>query len=262
MTDFIYSRTAYGSLEPIPGDLDILVAGTACVDFSSMNNKRKLLSEEGESSSTFNALLRYARKYRPRLVVVENVSKAPWEKFIEVWADIDYHAAHVILDSKQYYIPQTRTRGYMIAYDKTSLDGATPGAADTSGLAELGSSYMSHMQKLARQASSPAGMFLLPETDRRLEQIRKDLATRLEVSTSRAEVNWDKYQIRHAGFRVQEGLGDQRPISRSQAGILGVTPPDFYWCSWFKTQVERVWETVDMKFLEGVTRDIDLNHKE
>lgn len=226
-----------------------------------MNNKRKLLSEEGESSSTFNALLRYARKYRPRLVVVENVSKAPWEKFGEVWAEIDYRAAHVILDSKQYYIPQTRTRGYMIAIDTNRLDGTTPAAAHLS-LDELGSSFKSRMQKFARKASSPAGKFLLPENDRRLEQIRKDLATRLEANTSRAEVNWDKYQIRHADFRAQEGLGDQRPISRSQAGILGVTPPDFYWRSWFKTQVERVWETVDMKFLEGVTRDIDFNHKE
>ncbi|KAF3392836.1 hypothetical protein F1880_008744 [Penicillium rolfsii] len=255
------ARTAYGSLESVPGDLDILIAGTACVDFSSMNNKRKLLSEEGESSSTFNALLRYARKYRPRLIVMENVSKAPWENFIEIWAEIDYHAAHVILDSKNYYIPQTRTRGYLIAIDKHPLDGASIGGAEIS-LDELGSQFKDLMKKFARKASSPAGVFLLPENDRRLEQIHKDLSTRLEASSSRAEVNWDRYQIRHAEFRVQAEIGDQRPISRSQAGILGVQPPDFYWRSWFNAQVERVWETIDMKFLECITRGIDFNYKE
>ncbi|EPS29387.1 hypothetical protein PDE_04336 [Penicillium oxalicum 114-2] len=254
------AHTAYGALVSIPGDIDLLLAGTACVDFSTINNKRKLLSEEGESSSTFNALLRYAKKYRPRIVILENVSTAPWDKFADVWTDIDYCAAYVKVDSKSYYLPQTRMRGYLIAIDKRRLDGI---ASDEQGSdsTKMSERFSALMTKFVRQASSPAGMFLLPENDRRLEQVRKDIATRVEAGT-RSDIRWERYQVRHTKFREERELGDQRPISRSQPGGFGSTPPDHYWRTWFAMQPERVWETLDMKFLQLISQDIDFNFKE
>ncbi|KAJ5151239.1 uncharacterized protein N7482_010491 [Penicillium canariense] len=255
------ARTAYGSLEPIPGDLDILIAGTACVDFSILNNKQKLLEDCGESGSTFNGLLRYAKRYRPRLILLENVCTAPWDEFAKIWAAAGYLAVHQIIDSKEYYIPQTRRRGYMVAMDTHRLDTAMIGQALPS-VNELGSSFRSLMQKFIRRASSPAGMFLLPEDDRRLEQIQKDLATRLAAKASRVGSNWDKFQLRHENLRAKEKLGGQRPISRSQAGGMVSMPPDFYWRSFFVSQTERVWESLDINFLMGVAHGIDTNYKE
>ena len=191
---------------------------------------------------------------------MENVSTAPWDKFADVWTDIDYCAAYVKVDSKSYYLPQTRMRGYLIAIDKRRLDGI---ASDEQGSdsTKMSERFSALMTKFVRQASSPAGMFLLPENDRRLEQVRKDIATRVEAGT-RSDIRWERYQVRHTKFREERELGDQRPISRSQPGGFGSTPPDHYWRTWFAMQPERVWETLDMKFLQLISQDIDFNFKE
>ena len=46
--------TAYGALHPVPHDnIDLLVAGTSCVDYSNLNNAKKEMEQQGESGSTF-----------------------------------------------------------------------------------------------------------------------------------------------------------------------------------------------------------------
>jgi hypothetical protein len=39
-------------------------------------------------------------------------------------------------------------------------------------------------------------------------------------------------------------------------------PPDFFWPHFFKAQVERVWETLDIKFLVNLLKGVDMNFKE
>lgn len=48
------ASTVYGSGREVPRELDILVAGFSCVDFSRLNKNRKELGEGGESSQTFD----------------------------------------------------------------------------------------------------------------------------------------------------------------------------------------------------------------
>ena len=48
--------TVYGAPREVPLDLDILVAGFACVDFSTLNKKRKTIDDEGESENTLTVL--------------------------------------------------------------------------------------------------------------------------------------------------------------------------------------------------------------
>lgn len=232
-----------------------MIAGTACVDFSLLNDKRKTLEESGESGSTFHALLEYAARYRPRLVIMENVRGAPWAKFAECWKKIEYDAFELHIDSKKYYIPQTRIRGYMVCVDKRLLK-------NDAGDKSLGRRVSGLVEAFARKASSPAGMFLLGEDDRRLEQIVKDLSTRLDANSSRAEISWERCKVRHEKHRRTNEVGDQRPISRSQGGGLNCQPPDFYWRPYFTAQVERVWETLDIKYLINMTRGVDMNFKE
>ncbi|KAJ5657749.1 C-5 cytosine methyltransferase [Penicillium longicatenatum] len=250
------AQTAYGSLALIPGDPDILIAGTACVDFSLLNNNKEAQKEKGESAATFNALLEYCDKYRPRLVICENIKGAPWESFVAAWSGVGYTAAYTIVDSKKFYIPQTRERGYLIAVDDRRLE--IPDS-DHSTITSLAISLVS---KFTRPCSSPTSSFLLGADDRRLEQIEKDLSTRLDATSARAEVPWEKYKIRHQECRDSISAGDQRPISRSKAGGVTCTGPDFYWHRWLKVQVERIWETLDIKFLVGLTNGHDYNYKE
>lgn len=48
------ATTAYGAIRDVPLDVDVLIAGTSCVDYSNLNNSKKELDELGESGQTFH----------------------------------------------------------------------------------------------------------------------------------------------------------------------------------------------------------------
>lgn len=257
-TNLTCSQTAYGASEQVPGGLDMMIAGTACVDFSMLNSKKAQQEDDGESMNTFNGLVRYVDRQRPRILVLENVRSAPWPKFAEVLRDVGYFSTVVKVDTKDYYIPQTRQRSYMIAFDSRVL-----GYMTNAGKAKM----LTHAEKLVtkfrRSASSPAGMFCLGEEDTRREQIDRDLSTRLEASVSRAEVDWTRYQQRHRDYRSAQMIGNYRPISRSLDGGVTCHPPEFYLHPWFDAQVERIWDTLDIKQLIAIGKgNYDINYKE
>ncbi|RAK96334.1 putative SNF2 family helicase [Aspergillus ibericus CBS 121593] len=246
------AQTAYGSLEKIPKNPDILIAGFSCVDFSTLNNKRKTLDQKGESGGTFWGIVRYAATYRPRLVILENVRTAPWEKIKQHWDEINYVATYVDVDTKAFYLPQTRERGYMFCVDREAMRKQNLSDSDMMGWAQLVGDFK-------RPASSPAGMFLVGADDKRLEQIEKDMSTRMKPS--RTAVNWAKYQVRHQGYRLSNALGHKRPVSRSQDdGTCEM--PDFMWQAWVKSLPERIWDTLDMNFLRKLVEGYDMHHKE
>ncbi|KAL4785464.1 hypothetical protein BJX76DRAFT_356020 [Aspergillus varians] len=250
------AQTAYGSLEKIPKNVDILIAGFSCVDFSGLNNRRKTLDEEGESGGTFWGIIRYAMTYRPRLVILENVKTAPWMKIEQHWNDIGYFTIHADVDTKAYYLPQTRERGYMFCVDKRLVAENGLSGRDMHRWSEV-------FGQFKRPASSPAGMFLMDADDRRLEQIEKDMSAKIagSASSSRAAVNWDRYQVRHQSYRLNQGLGYRRPVSRSQDdGTCRM--PDFAWQTWVKSLPERVWDTIDVNFLRKLVDGYDMNYKE
>ena len=69
----INRTTAYGALAPVPGDVDLLVAGTSCVDYSNLNNEKQDIDGHGESGRTFRGMLDWVKMHRPPLVILENV---------------------------------------------------------------------------------------------------------------------------------------------------------------------------------------------
>ncbi|KAJ5770544.1 uncharacterized protein N7511_002595, partial [Penicillium nucicola] len=253
------ARTAYGSSELVPGNLDILVAGTACVDFSSLNNRKKTLQQDGESGATFDGLLRYAEKYRPRLIIQENVRNAPWAQMKKIWEGLDYMSVDLKVDTKHYYIPQTRERGYLVVIDKRRLQvaGLLGDLKCQADIQKLDRTVRELVRSFERRASAPVGMFLLSDDDRRLESIEKRAC--LEF---RSDINWQNYQSRHQRHRDELELGNERPITRSQPGVNLLKVPDFFWHRFMKTQPERVWETVDMNFLKRIVSGYDMNFKE
>lgn len=176
------------------------------------------------------------------MVILENVKNAPWDEIKKKWNEIDYFAVHMAVDTKAYYLPQTRERGYMFCVDRQLLEEQQIPEAD------MEQQWLTLFTGFKRPASSPAGMFLMDSNDRRLEQIEKDMAAYITSSSSRTMINWARYQIRHQGYRLEQNLGHRRPISRSQEdGTCQM--PDFAWQTYVRSLPERVWDTIDANFL-------------
>lgn len=190
------------------------------------------------------------------MVILENIKNAPWDEVKEKWNEIGYFAVHMAVDTKTYYLPQTRERGYMFCIRCELLE--------RHGLLETDmEQWLAMFAGFKRPASSPAGMFLMDDDDRRLEQIEKDMAAYTTSSSSaKTAVNWARYQVRHQGYRLEQNLGHKRPVSRSQEdGTCQM--PDFAWQAYARFLPERVWDTIDANFLRKLGENgYDMNYKE
>ncbi|KAK2793657.1 hypothetical protein FQN51_001169 [Onygenales sp. PD_10] len=245
------ATTAFGSLREVPLNLDLLVVGFSCVDFSNLNLYRKALDEMGESGHTFFSVLRYVQRCRPPLVVLENVCGAPWSHIRDTFKEMDYHAYHIKIDTKNYYLPQTRERGYMLCIDQTRLATEPPGDPKSSIFAKM-------MKLFERPASSPVTQFLLKNDDPRLQDAIDDIS--MNPVRDRQAVDWTRYKARHLRYRMREGLGDKRPLTHWQDNGT-CQMPDFYWHGWSKAQTERVWDTLDVNYLRSIIRGYDISFK-
>ena len=92
--------TAYGSLAPVPGDVDLLIAGTSCVDYSNLNNEKQGIDDNGESGRTFRGMMSWVKNHQPPLVILENVCSAPWDRVAEYFEKIGYSADYLRVDTK------------------------------------------------------------------------------------------------------------------------------------------------------------------
>ena len=63
-------------------------------------------------------MIEWIRKAKPPLVVIENVFSAPWDEKVCLFQREGYVAAYGKFDTKRYYIPHTRQRGYLVAVRK------------------------------------------------------------------------------------------------------------------------------------------------
>lgn len=188
-------------------------------------------------------------------MILENIKNAPWDEIKENWNEIGYFAVHMAVDTKAYYLPQTRERGYIFCIDRNLLEERDIPEAEME-------QWLALFTGFKRPASSPAGMFLMDSDDRRLEQIEKDMAAYITSSSAKTAVNWARYQIRHQGYRLEQNLGHRRPISRSQEdGTCQM--PDFAWQTYVRSLPERVWDTIDANFLRKLGENgYDMNYKE
>ena len=231
----------------------MVVAGFSCVDYSQLNRHPKSLDEIGESGDTLRAILSYADKYRTPLFVLENVFGAPWPKIQSMWKDIEYEALVVKVDTKKYYIPHTRQRGYMICVDRRKTEGFSTKQA-VEKWSEL-------MKKFERPASSPVNEFLLHPDDPRLHQATEEM-TKGGAGEEKVvrDIDWSKCQGRHHYYRDFNNLGSSRPITEwienSTSRML-----DFGNRLWMSNQVDRVKDTVEVSWLRNARRGYDTAYK-
>jgi hypothetical protein len=188
--------TAYGAEEPIPSGLDVLIAGFVCKDLSRLNTNQKGLEDNGESGDTWRAIYSYAKRFRPSIVLLENVKGLSqlWEGVVSLWDDIGYEAAWLIRDTKRYRIPQTRERMYMVAIERSHFG---------KGVAEAVIRWQELMDKLQRQCSTPYESWL-----------KNMLHESSDHSALSSEVDWALCKLRYDHIRSDERLGILRPVTR------------------------------------------------
>lgn len=269
-----HATTAYGAKVAIPGDIDMLVTGFSCVDFSGLNDNKKTMEQFGESGDTFFAMRDYARVFRPKIIILENVQSAPWPKIGNYMSAIGYSCKHMLVDTKDYYIPHTRQRGYMMCvdmYEDIKKDKRSKGERKLVkdlkfaeylkkfyGKAGL-NTYARRMKDFERPASSSVEAFLLDVDDPRVVQGRMELSTNSRSETKRS-VDWTRCQGRHEDYRFALGLGSRRYLTNWEDGGT-MTPRDSWWADWWKSQVERIWDHMEMSYLRALARGYDIEYK-
>lgn len=245
----------------------MLIAGTSCVDYSNLNTQKQDIDANGESGRTFRGMMDWVTNHRPPLVILENVCSAPWDRVKSYFEKNSYSAAFTRVDTKFYYIPHTRTRVYLVAVDKRN-----------SSIPEDWKELVSN--KLKRPASSTLDAFLLSSDDPRIHQARQKLVQEsygaLDRKTGRTD--WGRCESRHQRARLEEALGNKRPLTSWDEGTLSLvhvvvlTPlplipggfcklPDFAWNDWGVGQVERVWDLMDISLLRSAIKGTDPNYK-
>jgi len=225
--------------------VDILIAGTSCVDYSQLNRNKKTIEAKGESGRTFQGMLKWVAKHRPPLVVLENICNCPWDKVCNFFKEKGYSAQWCRFDTKSYYIPHTRTRGYAFAID-------------IKGNKAIPDEWKAVVQSLARPSSSPLEAFLLPVDDPRIHQSRQNLARESERRAGR--VDWGKCESRHQRVRLEEELGLKRPFTQWKEDGSCLLP-DFAWSDWAVSQVDRVLDLLDISLLKSAQKGIDQAYK-
>ncbi|GAA5867419.1 hypothetical protein JCM3774_002898 [Rhodotorula dairenensis] len=262
------ARTAYGAYAEVPGNVDLLIAGTSCVDYSNLNNKQKGLMDRGESGRTFFGMLDYAKKHQVKMIIIENVLKAPWEDVENIFDEAGYGARWVGLDTKKYYIPHTRTRGYLVAFLKEGTKHAKKSffekrTADDLSAAEMADEWRERVKDAQRVASSPTEAFLLGSDDPRVHRARQELAYQ-KVSADgnkRAATDWGRCEVRHAIQRQKEKLGDARPLTKWSDAGAPPRMPDGSWQDWAETQTDRVHDLMDISYLRQAKFGVDVTSK-
>lgn len=188
----------------------MLVAGTSCVDYSTLNNEKQDIEADGESGRTFRGMLSWVTNHRPKIVILENVCGAPWDRVVKKFQGEGYAAAHQRFDTKQYYVPHTRTRGYLLAVDmKGNMKGS-----------QIPNEWKALVKSMARPASSTLDAFLLESDDPRIHHARQALVHESLTHERKAGYEWGRCESRHIKARHEEQLGNRRPLTGWEEGAL------------------------------------------
>lgn len=232
-----------------PGTVDILVAGTSCVDFSNLNNSQKELDEKGESGQTFRGMLDWVKKAQPPFVILENVSGAPFDQMVALMESCGYYSTFLRVDSKKYYIPQTRQRGYVVAIKK--------GKNISSAVV---SSWKTQVKALEREASGALDDFMLPGDDPAVLKGRASLVANGSAGGSKNKTEWVKCESRHLLARSKEDLGEKRPFT-GWSDSNPTSMPGYTWNDWANAQVHRIHDLLDINTLRLAKQGVDCTYK-
>lgn len=103
-------------------DIDLIMHGSPCQDFSVAGNQAGGDLGSGTRSSLMYETIRIVGKIRPKYVIWENVKnllsakhKHNFDKYIETLTMLGYNSYYQVLNAKYYGMPQNRERVYTIS---------------------------------------------------------------------------------------------------------------------------------------------------
>ncbi|MGO8916109.1 MAG: DNA cytosine methyltransferase [Stellaceae bacterium] len=117
-TDVVTSRLEDVSFSVVKkkwGEIDLILASPECTNHTCAKGSAP---RDEASRATAMHLVEYARKFRPRWIVLENVvHMRPWSRYGELkqeLVELGYHLAEQILDASDFGVPQTRRRLFIV----------------------------------------------------------------------------------------------------------------------------------------------------
>ena len=259
-------------MAPVEAGLTFLVAGVSCKTFSLLNTKRDTaLTQLGESQVTFESFIAIAKRDRPKIVILENVGGAPWPRLSAVvenhqtygeedvvkmmkrhWHEDDpaYATCIINADAKNYYLPHTRARGYLIGFSRHHFKNAR----------DLADGWVETVKDLARQASSPVSDFIFQSDELRLFEFRAKLFKTLADGTDKGKgggrSSWASTFSAGIIYRQLEELGNGHPFTRTDKGTQ-MMPPDHVWVEYLTKRTEREVDFLDTSCLRAALHGHD-----
>lgn len=215
-------------------------------------------SDKRTSTTTFAAAINYLRERQPKIVIFENVETAPWESTADYVFPLSGYSIKIVkLDTKHYYLPQTRSRKYVIGFNHKFF-----GVDVARALCDMAASKLKAMEYTY---SCNVTDFLLPVNSIELHRARNEMEL-TALSAQERDVDWSFSKSRHETFRDTHSLGDSRPwIQWRENGNSNA--PDKMWKPWEARQPNRVSDLLDCAHLAGTKGKIpkhgayDLRHK-
>lgn len=200
-------------------------------------------SAEHTSTTTFAAAINYLRERQPKIAIFENVEAAPWESTADYVFPLSGYSVKIVkLDTKHFYLPQTRSRKYVVAF--------CHGFFGLTAAQELCAKIDPALTSLKRDYSSAITDFLLPINSHELHRARNEMEL-AALSGQDREFDWSFSKSRHETFRDTFDLGDSRPwIQWKENGSSNA--PDKMWKPWEARQPNRVSDLLECTFLAGV----------
>ena len=108
--------------EPIKGNIDLIMHGSPCQDFSAAGLGAGGDEGSGTRSSLMYETIRIVEKVKPRIVIWENVKnvlskkhKHNFDAYLERMESLGYKNHYQVLNAKDYGIPQNRERIFTIS---------------------------------------------------------------------------------------------------------------------------------------------------
>ena len=182
-------------------------------------------------------------------MILENVKNAPWDVKVQILHDMGYDAQYAYVDTKKYYIPHTRQRGYLWAVRRGSSSGV------------MVEEFKSLLKRLERPASAALDAFMLDNDDPRVLRGRARLGAAGSSSKDQNNrVDWGRCEFLHHCARQQELLGDKRPLT-GWSETSGTCVPGFGWNEWVDGQVHRIHDLMDINTLRCATDGVDTTFK-
>lgn len=115
---------------PFYGKIDLLVGGSPCQAFSSVGKKLGLQDTRG---TLFYDYARVIKECMPQVFIYENVrglithdKGKTWAIVQEVFQELGYSIKYQILNSKNYGIPQSRDRVFIVGFRDKTIDFSFP----------------------------------------------------------------------------------------------------------------------------------------